>query len=95
MAAAKPPEKAVCAICGVREKAGPEPVAASFVHEGKTYSFCQQKCKEEFCLDPERWIQAAADAAKEPGTRADGKRHQHGTKARAAGAPGGGAAAPS
>jgi YHS domain-containing protein len=54
------PPSAVCAVCGVREKAGPEPVAATFVYQGKTYYFCKQACKEEFRLDPEKWIRAAA-----------------------------------
>jgi Cu+-exporting ATPase len=56
------PKEAVCAVCGVREKAGPEPVAATFVYQGKTYYFCKQACKEEFRLDPEKWIKAAAAA---------------------------------
>jgi YHS domain-containing protein len=54
------PKEAVCAVCGVREQAGPEPVAATFVYQGKTYAFCKQACKEEFRLDPEKWIKAAA-----------------------------------
>jgi Cu+-exporting ATPase len=56
------PKEAVCAVCGVREKAGPEPVAATYVYQGKTYYFCKQACKEEFRLDPEKWIKAAADS---------------------------------
>jgi YHS domain-containing protein len=50
----------------VREKAGPEPVAATWVYQGKTYSFCKQACKEEFRLDPEKWIRAAAEAESHP-----------------------------
>lgn len=90
--AAQAPEQAVCAICGVREKADPEPVAARFVHEGKTYSFCRQKCKEEFRLDPERWIKAAAsgDGASSGG---EGSAHPH--AAGPARKTGGGSAAPS
>jgi YHS domain-containing protein len=44
----------------VREKAGPEPVAATFVYKGKTYFFCKQSCKEGFKRDPEKWVHAAA-----------------------------------
>jgi Cu+-exporting ATPase len=61
----KAPMTAVCAVCGVREKAGPEPVAATYEYQGKTYYFCTQACKEEFCLDPEKWIRSAAEPATE------------------------------
>jgi hypothetical protein len=60
------PQTAVCAVCGVREKAGPEPVVATFVYQGKTYFFCKQACKEEFRLDPEKWIKAAESGAAVP-----------------------------
>ena len=77
---AKMPKMAVCVICGVREKSGPEPVAATFDYKGKTYYFCQEGCKEEFQQDPEKWIKAAAEAG-----------HQH--PAGPAGNAGGGASA--
>jgi YHS domain-containing protein len=86
-AAVKAPTKAVCAVCGVREKAGPEPVAATLVYMGKTYSFCQEACKAEFQQDPEKWIQAAQQPSggREGVTRPPSRPgHQHG--------PGGGAA---
>jgi YHS domain-containing protein len=54
------PKKAVCAVCGVREHAGPEAVAASAVFEGKTYYFCSEGCKTEFLQDPGKWVAAAA-----------------------------------
>lgn len=60
MASATAPERAVCAVCGVREKSGPEPVVATAVYQGKSYSFCKPTCKEEFLRDPEKWIKAAA-----------------------------------
>src|SRR5437763_7850631 len=68
------PKEAICAVCGVREKAGPEPVAATYVYQGKTYYFCKQSCKEEFRLDPEKWIKAAAaaPAAAAPGASQPG-----------------------
>jgi YHS domain-containing protein len=67
-AATKTPATALCAVCSLREKAGPEAVAASYVYQGTTYYFCKQQCKEEFRLDPEKWIQAAAapEAAPKP-----------------------------
>jgi YHS domain-containing protein len=63
---AKPPKEAPCAVCVVREGSGPEPVAATFVYQGKTYFFCKQACKEEFRLDPEKWVKAAAAAPATP-----------------------------
>ena len=80
---AKVPKMALCAICAVREKSGPEPVAATFVYKGKTYYFCQEGCKEEFQQDPEKWIKAAAEMG-----------HEHPTGP-AGNAGGGGSAAPS
>ena len=65
-ATAAEPEEVVCAICGVREQAGPEPVAATYVYRGKTYYFCQPACKEEFRREPEKWIKAAADLPPKP-----------------------------
>jgi YHS domain-containing protein len=56
------PKKAVCAVCGVREHAGPEPVAASAEYAGKTYYFCSEGCKTEFLEDPKKWVAAAAAA---------------------------------
>jgi YHS domain-containing protein len=62
-AALAAPQTSPCAICSVREKAGPESVAATWVYQGKTYSFCSEACKAEFQRDPEPWIRAAAEAA--------------------------------
>lgn len=48
-------ERQRCAICAVTEGAGPEPVTATTAHEGKTYYFCSQACKEKFAADPGDW----------------------------------------
>jgi YHS domain-containing protein len=57
---AKLPEQAPCAVCSVREGAGPEPVRASTVYEGKTYYFCQENCREEFLKNPVEFTRAAS-----------------------------------
>lgn len=64
---AAPVRKAVCAVCGVREKAGPEPVAATWKYRGKTYDFCSDGCKAEFQKEPDHWIKLAAAMAHEHG----------------------------
>lgn len=43
-------ERQRCAICAVTEGSGAEPVAATIEHEGKTYYFCSEGCKEKFAL---------------------------------------------
>lgn len=45
--------KAVCAVCGPREGAGPEPVKATATLKGNHYSFCSNECKIEFLKNPE------------------------------------------
>ena len=99
--AATQPATAVCAVCGPREKSGPEPVAASLAHQGKTYYFCQEACKTEFQQDPEKWIKLAHDAGqgREGVTRpktGDETGHQHAPQGTSpAGGARGGSAAPS
>jgi YHS domain-containing protein len=56
-------QTAPCAICSVREGAGPEPVAATVEYEGKTYAFCSTACRDEFQREPKRWAQAASAEA--------------------------------
>ena len=57
------PKKAPCAVCAVREGAGPEPVKATAVHQGKEYSFCSDKCRVEFLKDPAEFLQTQAPKA--------------------------------
>jgi len=48
-------DKQRCAVCAVTEGAGPEPVAGSLTHGGKTYYFCSAGCQEKFQADPDNW----------------------------------------
>ena len=57
------PKRAICAVCGPREGAGPERVAATVVYQGRTYYFCKPACLEEFNQDPEHWIRLSQEAA--------------------------------
>lgn len=50
------PKKAPCAVCSVREGAGPEAVRATAKYEGKEYPFCSEKCRDEFLKDPQAFL---------------------------------------
>jgi len=52
------PKKAPCAVCSVREGAGPEAVKATATYEGKEYAFCAVKCRDEFLKDPKAFLKA-------------------------------------
>ena len=41
-------------VCGM--EVDPEEAAASVEHEGKTYYFCAEGCKEKFESEPEKFI---------------------------------------
>jgi len=41
-------------------------VAATVEYKGRTFSFCQQGCKEEFLKDPEKWVKLGAKSASKP-----------------------------
>lgn len=56
-AAAAAPKKAACAVCSVREGAGPEAVKATATYEGKEYYFCSTRCRDEFLKDPKPFTQ--------------------------------------
>jgi thiol-disulfide isomerase/thioredoxin len=53
------PKKAACAVCSVREGAGPEAVKASATYEGQTYYFCREECRAEFLKNPAEFLLAA------------------------------------
>ncbi len=53
---AKAKDRVVCAVCGPREGAGFEPVEATAVYKGKTYSFCSLECKVEFLRNPVEFL---------------------------------------
>lgn len=46
-------EKGVCAVCGPREGAGLEPIAARATLRGQELVFCSLECKVEFLKNPE------------------------------------------
>lgn len=52
------PKEAHCAVCAVREGAGPEPVKATAKHEGKEYYFCSAGCKADFLKNPSEFLKA-------------------------------------
>lgn len=54
------PRTAPCAVCSVREGAGPEAVKATAKHEGKEYYFCQESCKKEFLANPSSFLKPEA-----------------------------------
>jgi peroxiredoxin len=54
------PKKAPCAVCVVKEGAGPEPVKATATYKGKEYTFCREECKKEFLQNPEAFLKPAA-----------------------------------
>ncbi len=49
-------EQAICAVCGPREGAGPEPVRATAVLNGKSYAFCALDCKIAFLEKPAEFL---------------------------------------
>lgn len=53
---AKAPEMMICAVCGPREGAGPEPVKATATYKGKPYAFCSTECKVEFLENPTEFL---------------------------------------
>ena len=71
------PKQALCAVCSVREGAGPEPVAATLKHQGRKYSFCSTACRDEFVQNPAPFL-----AAEKPGGEASrgGKKDAHSEK---------------
>lgn len=50
-------EKAICAVCAVREnEPEAEKVAGMTEHDGKVYYFCSGDCKKEFDADPAGYL---------------------------------------
>jgi peroxiredoxin len=65
------PKKAPCAVCAVKEGAGPEAVKATATYNGKEYSFCSDKCKAEFLKNPEAFLKGDAPRPAPPFTLKD------------------------
>ena len=76
------PKKALCAVCSVREGAGPEEVKATVKHDGKQYAFCSTNCRDEFLKNPKEFLKASAPPT---APEADHKDHQHGPAPKGAG----------
>jgi len=55
----KADEKVVCAVSG--ETMLKSQAKASYEHEGKTYYFCCESCKDKFVKDPAKYIGKNAD----------------------------------
>jgi thiol-disulfide isomerase/thioredoxin len=49
-------ETALCMICAMRGETAAEEVVATREFEGKTYSFCSDKCAAEFEQDPDAYV---------------------------------------
>lgn len=60
--AAPAKEQAICAVCGPRDGAGPEPVNATATYKGTSYAFCSTQCKVEFLEEPNQFL--VTDAGK-------------------------------
>lgn len=55
-----------CAVCSVEQgRLHSEDVKAKVEHEGATYTFCQEGCKDRFLENPEPWVKGLA-ALSEP-----------------------------
>jgi thiol-disulfide isomerase/thioredoxin len=52
------PKQAPCAVCSVKEGAGPEPVRATATYNGKEYTFCNDGCKKEFLANPAAFLKS-------------------------------------
>jgi Cu+-exporting ATPase len=52
---------AIDPVCGM--KVNPATAAASCVHKGQTYYFCNPHCKERFLADPQRYLSGTAAPA--------------------------------
>jgi peroxiredoxin/YHS domain-containing protein len=58
-AGAATPATALCIVCQVRHgESAPEPVRATSVREGVTYSFCSDDCRQAFDADPAAFLPA-------------------------------------
>lgn len=54
--------KVVDPVCGMRIKK--REAAATLEHEGETYYFCSESCKEEFIKDPMKYMNPEHKTAK-------------------------------
>jgi len=52
-------------VCGM-EVDPAHPAGGTFTHEGKTYGFCNPRCRERFAADPPRYLGASPPAPVQP-----------------------------
>src|SRR5687767_1374978 len=50
------PDKAICIVCKAKGETEEEPVKAVRTYEGNEYSFCSEKCAEEFMAEPAAFL---------------------------------------
>ena len=50
-----------CPVCGMELE--PEAVASETNHEGRSYYFCSNECREKFDIDPARYTRETASTA--------------------------------
>jgi thiol-disulfide isomerase/thioredoxin len=55
--------EALCLICALRGETEAEEVTATHEFNGKTYSFCSDKCAADFAEDPDAWVYELPRAA--------------------------------
>jgi P-type Cu+ transporter len=64
-------EPAIDPICGMTVNPA-QPKGGSHVHAGKTYYFCNPKCREKFAADPKKYLKVDDARAPEPAPAAPG-----------------------
>jgi Cu+-exporting ATPase len=52
-------EMAVDPVCGM--EVDPSKAAAEYTHEGKTYYFCADACRQKFAKEPGRFLKGAGE----------------------------------
>src|SRR5690348_15832881 len=68
------PEKVIDPVCGM--KVDPvSPRGGTHVHDGRTYAFCNPRCREKFAAAPERYL------AERPAAHGADHAHAHGAHA--------------
>ena len=73
-------------VCGMKVDPA-HPRGGTFTHAGKTYGFCNPRCRERFAADPERYLASAppaaghAQAGHGPDVPLASAHHEHGSAA--------------
>jgi len=67
----------VCFVDGGHKMAGYLPDRLKTEHEGKTYVFCSDGCKEKFDKDPAKYALTPEEAEGKPGSEDGHEGHDH------------------